>query len=83
MGVTSQGFSPILDGEVRNADPGCSNIRCAATPPYTGTSGGFTACRRRCFAAQCYAGIELEMKQATVAGPASAGCACAPIRSRR
>lgn len=91
--ISSHSFTPILDGELRNADVGLlydparpaevalcrawlaalrrrtPGLRVRRNYPYTGTSDGFTAYLRRRFAAECYAGIELEINQAIVTGP--------------
>lgn len=91
--VSSHSFTPILDGEIRNADVGllydparpveaalcqawltslrrrAPDLRVRRNYPYTGTSDGFTTYLRRRFAADRYAGVELEINQALVGGP--------------
>lgn len=88
--LSSHSFTPVLDGEVRNADigllydparPGEAELcrrwqACLKTSapewrvrrnyPYTGKSDGFTAYLRRCFPADVYVGVELEINQKQV-----------------
>jgi len=83
--LSSHSFTPMLDGEVRNADIGLlydparhgevelcrrwqARLKVSAPEwkvrrnyPYTGKSDGLTAHLRRCFPADVYVGIELEI----------------------
>jgi predicted N-formylglutamate amidohydrolase len=85
--IASHSFTPILDGEIRNADIGllydparpgevdlcrrwqaqlnalAPELKVRRNYPYTGKSDGLTAHLRRCFPAEVYVGIELEMNQ--------------------
>jgi predicted N-formylglutamate amidohydrolase len=85
--ISSHSFTPVLDGEVRNADigllydparpvelemcrrwqsalkVGAPQVRVRRNYPYAGTSDGFTVYLRKRFAANVYAGIELEINQ--------------------
>lgn len=85
--LSSHSFTPVLDGEMRNADIGllydprragearlarawqlalgewAPGYRVRRNYPYRGTSDGFTAYLRKCFAGDCYLGIELEVNQ--------------------
>ena len=94
--VAVHSFTPVLDGEVRNADVGllydparpgergvCSwwkqimdelapALRVRRNYPYRGNADGFTTYLRTCFPDRAYLGIELEMNQAMLRGPARA-----------
>ena len=89
--LSAHSFTPVLDGQVRNADVGllydprrpgeaelcrrwasalkgvAGDLVVRLNYPYTGRSDGFTAWLRRCFPAQDYVGIELEVNQRHVA----------------
>lgn len=88
--ISSHSFTPLLEGQVRNADIGLlydpsrsaelalcrhwqarlrarqAGLRVRRNYPYRGISDGFTAYLRRCFAADHYIGIELEINQSIV-----------------
>ena len=83
--ISSHSFTPVFDGEIRNADIGLlydpsrpgeaelcrrwqARLKTSAPEwkvrrnyPYTGRSDGLTAYLRRCFPADVYVGIELEI----------------------
>jgi predicted N-formylglutamate amidohydrolase len=92
--LSSHSFTPVLDGEVRNADIGLlydparsgevaiasrwkaalaeasPGLRVRRNYPYAGRNDGLTSSLRRRFPASRYVGIELEVNQAIVLGPA-------------
>lgn len=92
--VAVHSFTPVLGGEVRNADVGllydparpgeqavCSwwkqileelapALRVRRNYPYRGNADGFTTYLRTCFPDRSYLGVELEMNQAMLRGPA-------------